>query len=69
VSGIEDLLRDAYQEAARSVRPEHVRPAVVLPRAGDQRRSAANPAVSAARARRNPRFVISGIAFGLAPGS
>jgi hypothetical protein len=39
VSGIEDLLRGAYQEAARSVRPEHVRPAVVLPRARGQRRS------------------------------
>jgi hypothetical protein len=43
VSGIEDLLRDAYQEAARSGRPEHVRPAVVLPRARDQRRSGGNP--------------------------
>ncbi len=39
MSGIEDLLRDAYQEAARSVRPEHVRPAVVLPGPRDQRRS------------------------------
>jgi hypothetical protein len=32
VSGIEDLLRDAYQEAARSVRPEQLRPAVILSR-------------------------------------
>ena len=39
MSGIEDLLRDAYQEAARSVRPEQVRPAVVLPRARERRRS------------------------------
>jgi hypothetical protein len=38
VSGIEDLLREAYQEAARSVRPEQVRPAPALRQAPDQRR-------------------------------
>jgi hypothetical protein len=31
VSGIEDLLRDAYQDAAQTVRPERIQPLVPLP--------------------------------------
>lgn len=38
MSGIEDLLRDAYYEAAQSVRPERVRSAPVLPPAPRGRR-------------------------------
>lgn len=41
MSGIEDLLHVAYQEAARSVRPEQIRPAVVIPPAYDRRKSGA----------------------------
>lgn len=41
MSGIEDLLRDAYHEAAQSVSPERVRSAPVLPPAPRGRRSGA----------------------------
>ncbi|HEX6524046.1 MAG TPA: hypothetical protein VF070_29205 [Streptosporangiaceae bacterium] len=48
--GIEDLLRDAYTDAAQTVRQERMRPAVSLPPARDRRRWSALVPLAAAAA-------------------